>query len=256
MLPPSQLPVLFVSHGAPTLALDAERGGRLRRWAEALERPRAILAVSAHWESPAPRLGTTSARELLYDFGGFPEALYRLRYAAPPAPELAERVRELLGGRVEDAPTRPWDHGVWVPLLHMFPEADVPLVQLSLPRAAGAELVELGRALRALRSEDTLILCSGGAVHNLRQLDWRGGEETPAWALEFEAWLRAALREGEVDALAEAPRRAPGFAAAHPTPEHFLPLLIALGAGQGDEVRFPVEGWEFGSLSHLGVQFG
>ena len=254
--PELELPALFVSHGAPTLALDRERGARLRRWAEELPRPRALLVVSAHWESPSLRLGTTTSRELLYDFGGFPDELYRLRYEAPPAPDLAERVRELLGGTVSDEPARPWDHGVWVPLLHMFPAADLPLLQLSLPRVTGAALVELGRRLRPLRAEGVLLLCSGGAVHNLRRLDWGGGGQTPPWALKFVRWLRDSLRAGDVEALADAPARAPDFRAAHPTPEHFRPLLVALGAGEGDAVRFPVEGWEFGSLSHLGVQFG
>ena len=250
------LPALFVSHGAPTLAVDPVRGPRLRRWADAFPRPRAVLVVSAHWEASPPTLGTTTPRPLLYDFGGFPDALYRLRYDAPGAPELAARVRELVSEPLRDAPERPWDHGVWVPLLHMVPEADLPVLQLSLASDDPRGLVQLGRALRPLRDEGVLLLCSGGAVHNLRRLDWGGDPEPAGWARDFEAWLRDALLRHDVEALTDAPNHAPGFEQAHPTPEHFLPLRVALGAGDGDPVHFPVEGWEFGNLSHLGVQFG
>lgn len=256
----SRTPTLFVSHGAPTLATDRLRGGRLRQWGASLPRPRAVLIVSAHWEATPTLLGAVRRLPLLHDYAGFPAELQRLRYDAPPAPALADDVRALLGASVAEAPDRPWDHGVWVPLLHMLPDATTPVLQLSLPSGAGLKgAFDLGHALAPLRDEGVLILGSGGAVHNLGRLDWRGAGPPPPWAVEFEDWLRAAVAARDVDALLDARRRAPGLALAHPTLEHFLPLLVALGAASSapaEPVTFPVEGWEFGSLSHLGVQFG
>ncbi|MGE0707838.1 MAG: class III extradiol ring-cleavage dioxygenase [Planctomycetota bacterium] len=253
----TRIPAIFVSHGAPTLALDRERGARLTRWGQTLPRPTALLVVSAHWDRTPATLGATRALPLLHDYAGFPAELARLRYDAPPAPDLAERVRALLPG-VAQAPDRPWDHGVWVPLLHLFPGADLPLLQLSLPgRQSPRELFALGRALAPLREEGVLVVGSGGAIHDLRRLDWSGAGGPAPWALAFENWLRDALARRDVDEVLDAETRSPGLRAAHPTLEHFQPLWVTLGAG-ADEARvtFPVEGWELGSLSHLGVQLG
>ncbi|MCB9879280.1 MAG: dioxygenase [Planctomycetes bacterium] len=252
------MPSLFVSHGAPTLALDAAAGADFARLAAALPTPRAVLALSAHWLDAPATIGTRSTRELLYDFGGFPDELYRVRYEAPAAADLGARVEELLPG-VQRDDDRPWDHGVWVPLLHMFPAADVPVLQLSLPyRWTPKQLFELGRSLAPLRDEGVLVLGSGGAVHNLRAVDWRGDAPPPQWATDYEGWLRERLLAGQADDVVAFRERAPALRQAHPTDEHFLPLLVALGAAAdgGDAVTFPIEGWELGSMSRLAVRFG
>ncbi|MEM7306583.1 MAG: class III extradiol ring-cleavage dioxygenase [Planctomycetota bacterium] len=255
--PPGRAAVGFVSHGAPTLALDREKGRDLRAWAESMAPPRALLVVSAHWEEAPVALGAPEPTDLIYDFGGFDPRLFELEYRAPGAPWLAERVSSLLGGAPTRA-TRGWDHGVWVPLLHMYPAADVPLLQLSLPSAwSPRRLFELGRSLRPLRDEGVLLLGSGGLVHNLGALDWSRAGPVPGWAADFEAWARDALRRHDVDALLDFERRAPALSRAHPTHEHLLPLLVALGASDGsDAVSFPVVGFEYGSLSRTAVQLG
>jgi 4,5-DOPA dioxygenase extradiol len=251
----NRMPVLFVSHGAPTLALDEVAGADFRRIAAGLPAPTAILVVSAHWLTAPATIGTTSTRELLYDFHGFPAELQRVRYAAPAAAELAnELLSELPGLRAN--PLRPWDHGVWVPLLHMYPDADVPVLQLSLPYSAPpARWFELGSALAPWRERGVLVLGSGGAVHNLGQLAWPGGP-VPDWALAFEGWLSERLAAGADDELIRFRELAPAVRLAHPTDEHFAPLLVALGAAAarpGRAVSFPIRGFEFGSLSRLAV---
>lgn len=249
--------MVFVSHGAPTLALDAVAGADFARLAGELPRPRAVLAVSAHWLDAPPTLGTTDTRELLYDFHGFPRELYRLRYGAPGAARLAD---ELLARvpLLRRSPTRPWDHGVWVPLLHMYPAADIPVLQLSLPFAAPPQAwFDLGRTLAPWREQGVLVLASGGAVHNLGRLDWNHGP-TPAWAEDFEGWVRDAVQRGAIDELVRFRELAPAVRLAHPSDEHFAPLLVALGAATADgaaEVRFPIEGFEYGSLSRLAVRW-
>ncbi|MEZ5977662.1 MAG: class III extradiol ring-cleavage dioxygenase [Planctomycetota bacterium] len=255
-------PVAFVSHGAPTLAVDPARGADLAAMGAELgaapAAPRAVLVVSAHWERAPATIGTTTARELLHDYGGFPREIREVRYDAPAAPDVAARVADLVRG-VERDERRPWDHGVWVPLVHMFPRRDVPVVQLSLPsRSSGAELVELGRRLAPLRDEGVLVLGSGGAVHNLGAIDWTEASPPPSWATEFESFARAALDRGDLDALADAERRAPAFRRAHPSAEHWQPLLVAAGAGAAASAppTYPVEGFEYGSLSRLAVRWG
>lgn len=255
--PASRMPVGFVSHGAPTLALDAQRGADFARWAQALPHPRAVLVVSAHWLDAPPTLGTRERRPLMYDFGGFPDELYHVRYDAPVAADLADDLqRRLPTLRRNDA--RPWDHGVWVPLVHMFPRADVPVLQLSLPFAwAPRQLFDLGRQLASLRDAGVLLLASGGAVHNLNRLQWGDAATTPTWATEFEAWVRDRLTARAHDDLIAFRDKAPALNLAHPTDDHFLPLLVALGAAgeQCESVQFPIEGFDYGSLSRLAVQF-
>jgi 4,5-DOPA dioxygenase extradiol len=254
-------PVAFVSHGAPLLALDAAKGADLTAWSAEMPRPRAILIVSAHWQADPPALGVTTIAPLIYDFFGFPEELFTLTYPAPGAPWLADRVTEALGSRFKVArrDDRGLDHGVWVPLLHMYPRADVPVLELGWPRTATpAELFELGRALAPLRAEGVLILGSGGFVHNLGRLSWDEHLATPSWASDFEAWGVDALDRGDFDALIDFRSRAPALSLAHPTDEHFLPLLITAGAASEGAagVSFPVHGFEYGSLSRRSVQFG
>jgi 4,5-DOPA dioxygenase extradiol len=250
------LPALFVSHGAPTAALDQDAYTQaLTAFGEQVGPPAAVLVVSGHWEASGPvRLTATEAPRLIYDFGGFPDALYRIRYPCPGAPALAEQAVALLreaGLAAELEPSRGLDHGVWVPLLHVFPEAQVPVVQLSLPRGASARDVRrLGEALRPLRRQGVLLVGSGGLVHNLRRIDF-SGPQAPVmpWARDFEAWMAERLAARDVEAL-EGWERAPGAALAHPSPEHLLPLFFVLGAALPEDRLTPVfEGIHYGSLS-------
>lgn len=226
-----RLPSVFVSHGAPTLPMEDIPARRfLEGLGKALGRPEAILCVSAHWETRAPAASLATQPETIYDFYGFPDALYQLRYPAPGAPGLAKRAAELLRGAELDE-DRGLDHGAWVPLLLMYPEADIPVTQLSVLSMAGpAASLELGRALAPLRDEGVLILASGGAVHNLKE--WRANQHrTPDWAGEFDDWLAAQVETGEIESLLDYRQQGPHGARAHPTEEHFLPLFVAMGAG-------------------------
>jgi 4,5-DOPA dioxygenase extradiol len=257
---PATMPVVFVSHGAPTMALDRQAGADFARLAQALPKPRAMLVVSAHWLDAPATIGTRSRRELMYDFSGFPAELYRVRYEAPAAADVADELQRTVPS-LQRADERPWDHGVWVPLLHMYPRADVPVLQVSVPyRWSPRQLFELGRSLAPLRQQGVLVLGSGGMVHNLGRLDWDGGDAPPAWAVNFEGWVRERLGTGDVDGLLAYREKAPDLQLAHPTDDHFLPLLVAAGAamatGASAPVTFPIEGFEFGSLSRLAVRFG
>jgi 4,5-DOPA dioxygenase extradiol len=253
-----RMPVGFVSHGAPTLALDTEaRGAELRAWGRSLPRPRAIVVVSAHWLARDAFTGVEATAPLLYDFRGFPAELQDVTYRAPGSPEVAARVRALAAARAE--PSRPWDHGVWVPLVHMFPDADIPIVQLSLTMRVGpAGWLALGRALAPLRDEGVLVLGSGGIVHNLGRLAWDGGGAPEPWAIEFDAWITRALDDGRLDDVAEAVTRAPTGRLAHPTYDHFAPLVVAAGAASADGAlrvaRYPLVGFELGSLGMRAVE--
>ena len=252
------MPVLFVAHGAPMLLDDATWVGELAGWGRALPRPRAILAISAHWEHRPVAIGATRPLPLVYDFHGFPQRFYELAYPSPGAPELAARARELLAAAAipcVDEPGRGLDHGVYVPLLCMFPSADVPVLQLSLPSEEPRELYELGRALAPLAGEDVLIACSGFLTHNLRTLAAR---TTPPWAADFDAWCAAVLARRDVAALLDYRARAPGVRDALPTHEHFAPVIVAAGAGADlSPVTFPITGfWYGGSFSKRSVQVG
>jgi 4,5-DOPA dioxygenase extradiol len=254
------LPTLFLSHGAPTLALDpGETGVAWRKLAAELPRPEAILCVSAHWMTDEPTLSAPPKNETIHDFYGFPEPLYRMHYDPPAAPELARRGRELLAKAGIDTATdnkRGLDHGAWVPLRIMYPDADIPTTQLSiqLDRDAAWHYC-LGTALQALRQKGVLILASGGAVHNLRVLAREGGPALD-WARQFDEWLAKALAEGRTAELLDWTRRAPFAQLAQPTPDHFLPLFVALGA-VGDGVRGERlhHGFTLGSLSMAAFRF-
>lgn len=239
-------PVAFVSHGAPSLALDHADPTHafLRGFGPALGKPRAVLCISAHWDTTGPALTAGDAPATIHDFSGFPEPLYALRYPAPGAPWLALRVRELLAVIGQDAHLdlrRGLDHGAWVPLMLMYPDASVPVVQLSVQtRLSAAHHLALGRALAPLAAEGVLVLGSGGATHALgeafasQRAAMQAGStaSTPAWAARFDGWLRDALTRGDHAAL-ERWHDAPDAARNHPTAEHFLPLLVAAGAGSG-----------------------
>jgi 4,5-DOPA dioxygenase extradiol len=230
-------PALFVSHGSPTLPL--ERGPAvdfLRGLGGKLDRPGAILMVSAHWDTDRPAVSAAKAPETIYDFYGFPPELYRIRYPAPGAPQLAGRVADVLeskGMKTDIDPGRGLDHGAWTSLYHMYPEADVPVTQLSIQSHLGpAHHVRLGEALRPLRDEGVLIMASGGATHNLGELRFhRGSAVAQPWTVEFNEWLADALLARRTDDLVSYRTRAPQAVRNHPTDEHLIPVFVALGAG-------------------------
>lgn len=236
----TRLPTLFVSHGAPTFALAPGRTGpALAEWARSIARPAAILVVSPHWSTPSPRVTTRARQQAWHDFGGFPAPLYALQYAPPGAPEVAERVVAQLtaqGIAVAGDARQPLDHGAWVPLLHLYPEADIPVVQLSLqPQWSPAAQLALGRALARLRDAGVLIIGSGAITHNLGELDWhRVDAPVAGWAEEFRGWLHGRVLAHDLDALLAWRRLAPHAARAHPTDEHLLPLFVAIGAAADD----------------------
>ncbi|MGP9764689.1 DODA-type extradiol aromatic ring-opening family dioxygenase [Halomonas sp. AOP13-D3-9] len=221
------LPSLFISHGSPMLALNKTPAHAFLRELGKRLSPKAVVVVSAHWESLALKVSTSAKPETIHDFGGFPRALFECQYPAPGEPELAERLAELLGAeRVE----RGLDHGAWVPLSLMFPDAKVPVVSLSLPvRWSNQELVALGEHLSALRGEGILIIGSGSLTHNLYEI-MPLESPMPAWVDEFATWVSERLIANDRDALLSW-ERAPNAEKNHPTPEHFQPLLVAMGAG-------------------------
>ncbi|WP_407565448.1 dioxygenase [Streptomyces sp. 184] len=253
------MPALYLSHGAPPLADDPVWPAELAAWAAGLPRPRAILVVSAHWEEAPLALGATATVPLVYDFGGFPERYYRVRYPAPGAPELAESVRKLLrtpGDGVQDFPDRGLDHGAYVPLVEMYPDADIPVLQVSLPTLDPGRLLALGRRLAPLRAEGVLIVGSGFFTHNLAALR-HTGDGPPAWSAEFDAWGREALAAQDVDALLDFAHKSPAGRLAHPRTEHFAPLFVTLGAAEDDlpTQRSVIDGFWMG-LAKRSLQFG
>ena len=230
-------PALFISHGAPTFALEpGVAGAQLGVLGRTLGKPRAVVIVSPHWQTRgAVGIGAASRPETVHDFGGFPRALYQLSYPAPGAPDVARRVQQLLaeaGIRALLVGEQGLDHGAWVPLMHLFPDADVPVVQVSMPVDLDArKAYELGRALAALADEDVLVIGSGSLTHNLYEFR-TGSTEEAAYAREFSQWVRQAVLAGDRDRLIATLEQAPHAQRAHPTVEHFLPLLVALGAAR------------------------
>jgi 4,5-DOPA dioxygenase extradiol len=249
-------PVLFVAHGAPPLLDDAQWMGELAAWGKALARPTAIVSISAHWEARPVTIGATRPLPLIYDFFGFPEKYYKIQYPAPGAPAVAARIAGLLdAAKIPHASdeTRGLDHGTYIPLMSMFPNADVPVIQVSLPSMAPKELLALGAALAPLRAEGVLIMTSGFITHNLRALGMR---ELPAWATDFDAWTADVVGRGDVDALLDYRTRAPGVRESLPTHEHYVPLIVAAGAAQGAAAVFPITVWWWGPMTKRSVQFG
>jgi 4,5-DOPA dioxygenase extradiol len=223
-----------------------------------MPRPEAVLMLSAHWDAQPARFGATRTVPLVYDFYGFPERYYQTRYPAPGAPALATRLGALLDAAAiahGDDPSRGLDHGAFVPLLAMYPEANVPVLQVSLPGLDPPALAAFGRAVAPLADEGVLIVGSGFLTHNMRAL----GDRTPAWATEFDAWSAEVLARKDVDALVDFRSRAPAARIAHPTHEHFAPAIIAAAAavasGRAD-VTFPITGfWRDGAFTRRSVQF-
>lgn len=245
----ARLPTLFVSHGAPDFALEPGLAGRrLTALGRALPRPEAVLVVSPHWTTPTPRVSTAERPETLHDFGGFDPALYRLAYPARGHAVLAQRALERLndaGWSARADPHRGLDHGAWVPLLHLFPDADVPVFQVSLPSGLDARRAwDLGHALAALPDDGVLIVGSGSLTHNLSEFRGSHGADA-AYVAMFAAWVRGAVEQGDSARLLRALDDAPDARRAHPTPEHFWPLLVAAGAadsGAGTPPATVIEG--------------
>src|SRR5215831_7746683 len=245
------MPTVFVSHGSPMLILE-DRPARafLASLGKLLPRPKAIVAVSAHWDTDVPAVSTAHKPKTIHDFYGFPEALYQLHYDPPGAPKLAERVAKLTGAAHD--PHRGLDHGAWVPAKLAWPEADIPIFQLSVqPSESPAHHLALGRKLAPLRDEGVLVMGSGSATHNLRALV-RGAQqaEPEPWAQAFDDWLAETVAKGDEEALADYRRQAPYAREAHPTDEHFLPLHVAYGAaGPGARGKPLHRSFTLGNLS-------
>jgi 4,5-DOPA dioxygenase extradiol len=255
------MPAIFLAHGSPMLLDDQRWMDELAAWARVMPRPAAVLMLSAHWLDRPVTLGATRTVPLVHDFLGFPDQYYRTTYPAPGAPGLADRVRQLLGrGGTTDRPQRGLDHGAYVPLAAMYPRADVPVLQASLPTLQPAELLALGRRLAPLRREGVLIVGSGFLTHNLRALDLRPDAAPPGWACDFDAWAGDVLARRDVDALLDYRQKAPGVQQALPTHEHFVPVIVAMGTAiddrDGGPVRFPITGFAYGSATRRSVQFG
>ena len=256
-------PALFVAHGSPTFGLDAgEFGNTMRGFGERIARPDAIVVASAHWEAPWPIRVTAAARPpLIYDFGGFPRALYELQYPAPGSPSLAAEVVRLLtedGLPAAPDPRRGWDHGVWIPLRLLYPAADVPVVEVSLPVPRDPETVlRMGAALSPLRKRNVLLLGSGGIVHNLAlaRLDRPDGP-VDDWARQFDAWVRQRVAQRAKEEIARYRERAPHADLAVPASEHFDPLLFTLGAAEERDATEEVSsGFQFSNLSLTSLAF-
>ena len=256
-----RMPVIYLSHGAPPLADDQVWTQQLADWSTAMPKPSSVLMVSAHWENDPLTVSATTTVPLFYDFWGFPQRYYEVKYPAPGAPELASQVAGLLGDPdhpVYQDPTRGLDHGAYVPLVEMYPDADVPVLQISMPTLDPQVLFDIGQKLAPLRDQGVLIVGSGFSTHNLREMNWHTGPDSnpPTWSAEFDDWLEKSLGAGDVDSLIDFQNVAPAAYLAHPRTEHFAPLFVALGAGVdgGLDSKSVVEGFWFG-LSKRSVQF-
>jgi len=253
-----RMPAIYVSHGAPLLADDPLWPAQLAAWSGELPTPTAILMISAHWEDAPLAIGATTRVPLIYDFYGFPDRYYRVTYPAPGAPELAQRVRTLLhatGTPAQDVPGRGLDHGAYVPLIEMYPDADIPVLQISMPTLDPRRLLDIGRTLAPLRDEGVLIVGSGFFTHNLRILNPAGHIHSAL--AEFDEWGREALGAQDIDVLLDFEHKAPSSRLAHPRSDHFAPLFITLGAGldELDTQRSVIDGFWFG-MAKRSVQIG
>lgn len=252
-------PALFISHGAPDLLLhDLPASRFLRGFGRGLPRPRAVLVASAHWTTADPAIEAGAAPPTIHDFGGFAPELFAMRYPAPGDPVLARQAQELLAraGIAAAAVERGFDHGVWTPLAMLFPAADLPVVALSVqPRRDGAHHLALGTALAPLRDDGVLVIGSGAATHNLGEVA-PGSDQAPPWVAGFDDWLVARAEAGDAGALADWRRQGPAAARNHPTPEHFLPMLVAMGAGGGQPGRVLHRSTTWGVLRMTMLAFG
>ncbi|HIC7645614.1 TPA: 4,5-DOPA dioxygenase extradiol [Serratia liquefaciens] len=257
----SRMPALFLGHGSPMNALEENRYTQAwRHLGGTLTRPKAIIAVSAHWYTRGTAVTAMEKPRTIHDFGGFPQALFDTRYPAPGSPALAEQIQHVLAPITVTADDSEWglDHGTWGVLIKMYPEADIPIVQLSIDGTKPAEYhYELGRKLAVLRDQGVMIVASGNVVHNLRMVKWQGDATPYPWATSFDQFVRDNLNyQGDNHPLVNFMQHE-GAALSNPTPEHYLPLLYVLGSWDGKEaITLPVEGIEMSALSMLSVQVG
>ena len=252
--PRGRMPALYLTHGAPPLMDDPIWPSELAAWSADLPRPTAILVVSAHWESNPLTIGATTTVPLFYDFSGFPRKYYEVTYEAPGAPWLADRVRKLMSDvtPVADDPERGLDHGAYVPLLAMYPNADIPVLQISMPSEDPRVLLEVGRRLAPLRDEGVLIMGSGFMTHSFAAINKHvrtGGTGLESAIVEFDQWAAEALAKNDLDTLLNYRNTAPAVTYAHPTVDHFVPLFVALGAALDTEApaRTAIEGYWLGN---------
>ena len=252
-------PAIFFGHGNPMNTL--QRSAWTAAWASigaSMPRPRAVLCISAHWYLPGTRVTAMPAPRTIHDFGGFPRELYEVQYPAPGDPELAHRVQKILSPlSIELDESWGLDHGTWSVVRHLYPDAGVPVIQLSIDETKPASFhFDLGRKLAPLRDEGVLIAGSGNLVHNIRMYSWEGKMPEPYdWAARFDKKARELMLAGEYEALIDYEKIGQDAALSIPTPDHYLPLLYVLGSiGQGDRMTFPVEGFDGGSMSMLAVR--
>ena len=233
------LPALYLSHGAPPLLDDEIWKEQLRNWSSTIERPKGIVVVSAHWENAPVAISSTDANTpLIYDFGGFAAKYYNEKYGTPDAAWLGQMVASVMPDTepLHQSPKRGLDHGAWVPIKIMYPDADIPVIQLSLPTHDPVKLMELGRRLRPLRDHGILLVGSGFMTHGLPYLrEFRIEATPPGWSKEFDAWVSEALKQGDIESLINYKTAAPGMPYSHPTVEHFTPLFVTLGATENVE---------------------
>ena len=246
------MPAIYLGHGAPPLLEDETWMAELGSWGASLSRPSAILIVSAHWQTAPVALSATRPVPLVYDFYGFPDRYYRMTYPAPGAPALAARVKALMPPHepVLERETRGLDHGAWVPLKAMYPGAEIPVLQMSMPDLDPRHLFEVGRSLAPLREEGVLIVGSGFLTHGLPYIHdyFLGKRGAPQWSIDFDQWAAEALSRGDLDTLFAFREKAPGMPYAHPTIEHFAPIFVTLGAAAkpDDSPDFTIEGYFYG----------
>ena len=246
------LPALFLGHGAPPLLDDRRWTAELSAWAAALPKPTGILIVSAHWEqAPISMTATAAATPLVYDFAGFAPRFYAMTYPTPDASALARLILSVMPDNepVHQHLSRGLDHGAWVPLRVMYPSADIPVVQMSLPTADPSRLLALGGRMRVLRELGILVIGSGFLTHGLPYLrDWSPAAEPPGWSVDFDLWATDVVRRGDLDELADFRKAAPGMPHAHPTTEHFTPIFVALGAASplGRTPKETIDGYFYG----------
>ncbi len=246
----NNLPALYLGHGAPPLLDDPVWRGELSKWSSNLVKPKAILIISAHWQA-AP-ISVTSLQDnhpLYYDFYGFPQKYYEVQYQAPVALDLPGEIQKLIGQEIQVDQNRGLDHGAFVPLIAMYPQADIPVIQLSIPTMQPEKLFEIGKKLAPLRSQGVLIIGSGFMTHGLPFLkEFRIEATPPNWSVEFDLWANEMLQNGEVDKLLDFKNQAPGMPYAHPTVEHFAPIFITLGASSnpGEKIESAIEGYWMG----------
>jgi 4,5-DOPA dioxygenase extradiol len=257
----TQMPALFIGHGNPMITL--EKNVYTEAWAEignSLPRPKAVLAISAHWYMQESAVTASAAPQTIHDFGGFPQELFEVQYPAPGDPDLARQIKDLLSPlpvRLDES--RGLDHGTWTVLRHLFPKADIPVVQLSIDRTKPPAFhYELGRQLISLRDEGILVVGSGNIVHNLHKYSWGDSRPQPFdWAIRFEGKMREFMGNGEVAGVIAYQELGGDAMLSAPTPDHFLPLLYVLGLRrENEQISFPVEGFDGGSMSMLSLRTG